>query len=72
MFAFLTYNKLKQAKWQRLSPIKRLKVFQKIDLTIENINNFLETFNVKIHNYKVYFDNFIKTDDENKFLPSYS
>lgn len=31
MFAFLTYNKLKEAKWKKLSPIKRLKVFQKIE-----------------------------------------
>ena len=31
MFQFLTYNKLKERKWARLSPIKRLKVFQKIE-----------------------------------------
>ncbi|MBQ3047567.1 MAG: hypothetical protein IJD48_00950 [Clostridia bacterium] len=31
MFNFLTYNKLKNRKWKRLSPIKRLKVFQKIE-----------------------------------------
>jgi len=31
MFKFLTYNKLKEAKWLKLSPIKRLKVFQKIE-----------------------------------------
>lgn len=31
MFQFLTYNKLKEKKWLKLSPIKRLKVFQKIE-----------------------------------------
>jgi len=31
------------------------KVFQKTDLSMENINNFFEMFNMKIHNYKVYF-----------------
>lgn len=31
MFKFLTYNKFKINKWKRLSPTKRLKVFQKLE-----------------------------------------
>ena len=31
IFNFLTYNKLKQKKWRRLSPAKRLKVYQKME-----------------------------------------
>lgn len=31
MFSFLTYNKLKYKRWKKYSPIKRLKIFQKIE-----------------------------------------
>lgn len=31
MFSFLTYNKLKEKRWKRYSPVKRLKIFQKIE-----------------------------------------